>query len=59
MKKTLMVLGLAMFATAASAQINGEVLVGNDQGLRKSFTQRVEQPTVDYYMITKDLTISQ
>lgn len=43
-----MVLGLAMFATAASAQINGDVLVGNDQGLRKSFTQRVEQPTVDY-----------
>ena len=43
-----MVLGLALLATAASAQINGGVLADNGQGLRKSFTQRVEQPTVDY-----------
>ena len=43
-----MVLGLALLATAASAQINGGVLADNGQCLRKSFTQRVDQAPVDY-----------
>lgn len=43
-----MVLGLALLATVASAQINGGILAGDGQDLRKSFTQRVEQVPVDY-----------